>query len=215
LAGFPKDRFYLYQAYWRQDLRMAHILPHWTWPERVAQVTPVHVYTSGDEAELFINGESQGRQQKGQYEYRLRWDNATYQPGEVRVVADKNGQEWAAETVETAGEAAALARSPDQATITGDGRDVSFIKPTVVDSEGRMVPRASNLIRFSVTGPGEIVATDNGDPMDRNVFSSPERNAFSGLALAIVRAQPNQSGVITVTATSQGLTQAETAITAQ
>ena len=64
LAGFKKDRFYLYQAHWRPDLPMAHILPHWTWPERVGQVTPVHVYTSGDEAELFLNGKSLGRKKK-------------------------------------------------------------------------------------------------------------------------------------------------------
>ena len=56
LAGFRKDRFYLYQARWRPDYPMAHILPHWTWPERIGQVTPVQVYTSGDEAELFLNG---------------------------------------------------------------------------------------------------------------------------------------------------------------
>ena len=65
LAGFKKDRFYLYQAHWRPDLPMAHILPHWTWPERVGQVTPVHVFTSGDEAELFLNGQSLGRKRKG------------------------------------------------------------------------------------------------------------------------------------------------------
>src|SRR5205085_448113 len=56
LCGFKKDRFYIYQARWRPDLPMAHILPHWNWPERVGQITPVHVYTSGDEAELFLNG---------------------------------------------------------------------------------------------------------------------------------------------------------------
>ena len=61
LAGFKKDRFYLYQARWRPELPMAHLLPHWNWPERVGQVTPVHLYTSGDEAELFLNGQSLGR----------------------------------------------------------------------------------------------------------------------------------------------------------
>ncbi len=77
LAGFKKDRFYLYQANWRPDFPMAHILPHWTWPERVGEVTPVHVFTSGDEAELFLNGKSLGRKKKGKYEYRLRWDEVT------------------------------------------------------------------------------------------------------------------------------------------
>ena len=65
LAGFKKDRFFLYQAYVRPDFPMAHILPHWTWPERVGQVTPVHVFTSGDEGELFLNGTSVGRKRKG------------------------------------------------------------------------------------------------------------------------------------------------------
>ena len=84
LAGFRKDRFYLYQSRWRPDLPRAHILPHWTWPERVGEVTPVHVFTSGDEGELFINGKSQGRRKKRPYEYRLRWDDVIYAPGEVK-----------------------------------------------------------------------------------------------------------------------------------
>ena len=95
LAGFPKDRFYIYQARWRPDLPMAHILPHWNWPERVGQVTPVHVYTSGDEAELFLNGQSLGRKKKGEYEYRLRWDDVKYQPAHCassHIRMAKNGR---------------------------------------------------------------------------------------------------------------------------
>ena len=86
LAGFRKDRFYLYQARWRPDYPMAHILSHWTWPERIGQVTPVQVYTSGDEAELFLNGRSLGRKRKGLNTYRLRWDEVAYEPGELRVL---------------------------------------------------------------------------------------------------------------------------------
>ncbi len=70
LAGFKKDRFYLYQARWRPDLKMAHILPHWNWPDPVGQVTPVHVFSSGDEAELFLNNQLWGRKMKGDYDYR-------------------------------------------------------------------------------------------------------------------------------------------------
>lgn len=65
LAGFKKDRFYLYQSRWRPGLPMAHILPHWNWPARLGQVTPVHVFTSGDEAELFLNGKTLGRKKMG------------------------------------------------------------------------------------------------------------------------------------------------------
>ncbi|HLP24517.1 MAG TPA: beta-galactosidase GalB, partial [Acidobacteriota bacterium] len=95
LAGFPKDRFYLYQARWRPELPMAHILPHWNWPDRVGEVTPVHVYGSGDEAELFLNGQSLGRKKRGPLEYRFRWDDVKYQPGELKVVTYKSGKPWA------------------------------------------------------------------------------------------------------------------------
>ena len=212
LAGFKKDRFYIYQAYWRPGLPMAHILPHWTWPERAGQVTPVHVYTSGDEAELFLNGKSLGRKKKGEAEYRLRWDEAVYEPGELRVVAYKEGREWATDVVRTAGAAGRLLLEPDRATISGDGRDLSFVTLKVTDGEGRAVPRSMNLIRFEVEGPGEIVATDNGDPTDMTRFPSTERKAFNGLALVIVRARPGAQGRITVTARSEGLREARTRI---
>lgn len=94
LAGFPKDRYFAYQAHWRPSLAMAHILPHWTWPDRVGKVTPVHVFTSGDEAELFLNGKSLGRKKKQDFEYRLRWDDVVYEPGELKVVAYKGGKPW-------------------------------------------------------------------------------------------------------------------------
>src|SRR6185369_7112368 len=89
-AGLKKDRFFLYQAHWRPDLPMAHLLPHWNWPDRAGQVTPVHLYTSGDEAELFLNGKSLGRKKKGEFEYRIRWDDVVYEPGELKAVAYKN-----------------------------------------------------------------------------------------------------------------------------
>jgi len=233
LAGFPKDRFYLYQAHWRPDYPMAHILPHWSWPERAAdskadpprqaQVTPVHVYTSGDEAELFLNGKSLGRKKKvfdtpdnsqlnGQPAYRIRWDDVPYEPGELKAVAYKDGKQWATDTMRTAGEARRLVLKPDRSMIAGDGHDISFLTLTVVDQTGLTVPRARNLIHFSLTGPGEIVATDNGDATDLTAFQTPDRKAFNGLALAVVKAKRGQPGVIILTATSDGLAAAKTTI---
>jgi beta-galactosidase len=233
LAGFPKDRFYLYQAHWRPDYPMAHILPHWNWPERAANPkanppqpaleTPVHVYTSGDEAELFLNGKSLGRKKKvfdspndsrlnGQPAYRIRWDNVPYEPGELKVVAYKNGRKWATDTVRTAGEAKRLELQPDRASITGDGHDISFVTLRVVDKAGTVVPRSHNLIHFSVAGPGEIVATDNGDATDLSAFSDSDHKAFNGLAMVIVKAKRGQSGTITVMAASEGLRSATTKI---
>jgi beta-galactosidase len=213
LAGFKKDRFYLYQSRWRADLPMAHILPHWTWPERFGVVTPVHVFTSGDEAELFLNDQSLGRKKKGQFEYRLRWDDVTYQPGTLRVVSYRNGKKWATAEVQTAGEPAKLVLSADRQKIRADGQDLSFITATVTDRQGRLVPRAAQRIQFSLSGPGEIVATDNGDPTSMVVFSSPTRPVFNGKCLVIIRAQKGQAGKIELTAKAEGLGSAKLVVT--
>ncbi len=209
LAGFPKDRYYLYQARWRPDFPMAHILPHWNWPDRVGQITPVHVYTSGDSAELFLNGQSLGLKKKGQYEYRLRWDDVVYQPGELKVVAYKNGKKWATDVMKTTGPAARLKLQADRNTIRADGQDLSFITVTVADKNGLLVPRTNNRVHFDITGPGEIVATDNGDATSFESFQSHDRNAFNGLCLVIVRAKAGETGNITLRATAEGLAAAE------
>jgi len=205
LAGFKKDRFYLYQSHWRPQLPMAHILPHWNWPERVGEVTPIHVFTSGDEAELFLNGKSLGRKKKALFEYRLRWDEVKYEPGVVKVVAYKNGKIWAEDRVETTGSAAKIETITDRNVIQANGVDLAFITVKVSDEKGRMVPRSDNMIEFSIDGPGEIVATDNGDPTSMVPFPSHKRQAFNGQALVIVRSQKGTTGKIIVKATSAGL----------
>lgn len=212
LAGFKKDRFFLYQAHWRPDLPMAHILPHWNWPERIGEVTPVFVYTSGDEAELFLNGRSLGRKTKKKLTYRIRWDDVVYEPGELKVVAYRNGDPWAEALQRTAGPAAALRLKADRSTIRGDGCDLSFVTLSIVDSDSLVVPRSNNRITFSLSGPGEIVATDNGDATSHEPFQSPIRKAYNSLALAIVRALPGEGGEIRLRAESEGLEPAELVI---
>lgn len=214
LAGFRKDRFFEYQARWRPDWPMAHLLPHWNWPEREGLVTPVHVFTSGDEAELFVNGESHGRRVKGTLEYRLRWDEVRYEPGEICVVAYKHGERWATATRKTAGPAAALRLSADRDAIVYDGLDLSFLTVEVVDERGNVVPTANETIYFAVEGTGSIVGTDNGFPGDFVAFPSLERRAFNGLALAIVKARSGSSGPITVSASAAGMRGAEVTLSA-
>jgi beta-galactosidase len=209
LAGFKKDRFYLYQSHWRPELPMVHILPHWNWPERAGEITPVHVFTSGDEAELFLNGKSLGKNKKAQYEYRLRWDDIKYEPGELKVVAYKNGVKWSENVVKTTGEASKIVAVADHKSIVADGKDLTFITVQITDKDGLTVPRSNNLIEFSIEGPGEIVATDNGDPTNMGSFKSATREAFNGLCLVIVRLKQSKKGDIVVTAKSAGLKEAQ------
>ena len=212
LAGFPKDRYYIYQARWRPDHRMAHLLPHWNWPERVGQVTPVHLYSSGDEAELFVNGVSQGRKKRGPLEYRFRWDDVKYAPGEVKAVVYKNGKPWAEDAVRTTGAAVGLSLKADRSRLSG-AEDLAFVTVAIVDAKGQTVPRTKDRVTFEIEGPGEIVATDNGDATDLEAFPSRSRKAFNGLCLAIVRPLPGHKGKIKLKATSPSLKGGEVTIT--
>lgn len=215
LAGFPKDRFYIYQARWRPELPMAHLLPHWNWPERLGQVTPVHVYTSGDEAELFLNGKSLGRKKKAEFTYRLRWDDVIYEPGALKVVAYRKGREWATDTVKTTGPAAKLLAHADRAQIRADGLDLSFVTVTVADQAGALVPRSHQQLAFTLEGPGEIVAVCNGDAASFEPFQAAKIKAFNGLALVIVKGVPGKSGALKLRAASPGLQPAELNLTSK
>lgn len=203
MAGFPKDRFYLYQSRWRPDFPMAHILPHWNWNERVGEITPVHVFTSGDEAELFLNGQSMGRKKKAVYEYRLRWDSIRYEPGELKVVAYKNSKKWAEDIVTTTGRAEELQLEVENTHISNN--ELAFVTVKITDANGRVVPRSNNRIHFRIDGPGCIVAADNGDATDLQAFGDNNRKAFNGYLLLIVRIKPSEKGVVNLRVNSDGL----------
>ena len=205
LCGFPKDRYYNYKSYWRPDVPTVHILPHWNWEERIGEITPVHIYTSGDAVELFLNGKSLGRREKSHSYDRLTWDDVRYEPGSLKAIAYKNGQKWAEELVETTGKPAALQVTAEKTELKSDGTDLSFIRVAVVDSQGRVVPRSKNHLKFSVTGPAEIIATDNGDATSLLPFQLSERDAYNGLALVILRSQYMKQGKVLLTVESKGL----------
>ncbi|MFM2364125.1 MAG: hypothetical protein RLZZ316_3027, partial [Bacteroidota bacterium] len=122
---------------------------------------------------------------------------------------------WAEAEVSTTAAAAALQMNADRSGIHADGQDLSFITVTVIDKNGLPVPDAQNKIAFSIDGPGEIVATDNGNPADMGSFSSKQRNAFSGLALVIIKSQKSRPGIITVKATAAGLKETKITVTSR
>jgi beta-galactosidase len=228
LAGFPKDRYYLYQSVWTKK-PMVHVLPHWNWEP--GQTVPVMVYTNADEVELFLNGKSLGRKQrfgepvelpvgpnisadrKYSSKFRLMWQ-VDYQPGALKAVAYQGGKEVAVDEVHTAGAPARIKLLPDRAAIHAGGDDLSFVTVRIEDRDGNLCPMADNLVRFALAGPGAIAGVDNGNAATTEPFQADHRKAFSGMALLIVRSQ-QKAGTIHVTATAEGLAQAAAEITAK
>jgi beta-galactosidase len=217
LCGIPKDRFYLYRAHWNTDVFTLHLLPHWTWPGREGEVTPVHCYTSAPAAELFVNGVSQGVRRKdpsSEFDrYRLRWNDVVYQPGTLAVAAlDSSGSTIGTHTVQTAGAPAALELLPDRRAIAADGCDLSFITVRAVDAAGTPCPTADSMLDIRIEGAGELAAVGNGSAVSDRSFRSPRYPLYNGMATVIVRGTPGQSGQIDVALTATGLPTAATEI---
>ncbi len=336
LCGIPKDRFYLYRSYWRPETTTIHILPHWNWPDRVGQNVPVFVYTNGDSAELFLNGKSLGRRQKGvmdrpenfakgksvttggagpagdpwwqvdlrairpvrylaldfdreeknygyqikgstdgstwqtlvtkstsqsprydgpkdivhnvetqarylrveftallngakpqikefaaypqraessyydsTYTYRLRWNEVTYEPGELKAVAYKDGRQIGEAIMRTAGKPATIRLTPDRKDLNATGDDLCYLLVEALDDQGTLCPLADNLVRFKVDGPAGIAAVGNGNPLSLEPFQADFRKLFYGKAMLILRTKEGQAGPVRVTATSDGLTSSD------
>ncbi len=212
LAGLPKDRYWLYRSHWRKDAPTLHLLPHWTWPGREGEVTPVYCYTSYPEAELFVNGKSQGRRKfnkKSRLDrYRLRWNDVTYQPGEITVVAyDAKGKPADTLTVKTAGEPARIILEADRQTISSKGHDLSFVTVSLADKDGNPCPTADNEMTFSVSGAGKFRAVCNGDATSLVTFNSRQMPLFSGKLVVLVEGL--QPGTAVLTVSSEGLPDAQ------
>ena len=204
LAGLPKDRYFLYRSKWNREEHTIHLLPHWTFgKERKGQVTPVYCYTDYPEAELFVNGKSQGRRTKNAAErldrYRLRWNDVRYEPGEIRVVVyDEKGDKAGEQTVRTAGKAVSLQTdvwTQNGGTLKADGNDMAFVTVSLTDKRGTLVPDGDDQLTFEVTGAGRFEAVCNGDATSLEPFVKPTMRLFNGQLVAIVRSG-RQAGTV-------------------
>ena len=203
LAGLPKDRYWLYRSKWNTGQHTVHLLPHWTWPGRKGQVTPVYCYTDGVEGELFVNGKSQGRVRKNPQErldrYRLRWNDVKYEPGEIRVVAyDDKGQQIGEAVQRTAGKAVRLVAEAESDAVKANGDDLIFVTVSASDKNGILVPTCNNDLIFSVSGEASFEATCNGDATSLQSFKQPEMKLFNGQLVVILRTT-NKAGKLTLT----------------
>ena len=232
LAGLPKDRYYLYRSHWQKEQHTIHLLPHWSWGKskkdkdnRIGEITPVYCYTDYPEAELFVNGKSQGRIKKVKENgptaldehafaknhrldrYRLRWNDVRYEPGELKVVVfDETGEKRGKKTLRTAGKPARLQLNAwtqnEDGTLTGDGNDLAFITVSLTDKQGTLVPDATDQLSFEVQGAGTFKAVCNGDATSLESFTQPTMKLFGGQLVVVVQTQKH-AGTLTLKVTDK------------
>ena len=216
LAFLPKERFYLFRSEWNKTDETLFLLPHWNW--KTGDKVPVYAYTSYDEAELFVNGVSQGKRSKitnypltlgGQKEalegrYRLMWEDVPFEAGELKVVAYRDGKAAATRVVRTAGKPHHLVLEADRTVLDADGKDLAYVTVSVVDKEGNVCPMDGREVSFAVTGAGSFRAAANGDPTCLDLFHEPHMHLFSGKLTAILQSGETP-GEMTLKATAKGL----------
>lgn len=163
----------------------------------------VQVYSNCDEVELFLNGKSLGTKPKPADDSPRAWD-VTFAKGTLRAVARNKGKEAATDELRTAGPPAKVVLTTEHPALTPAWDDVAYLVARVVDANGVPCPNGTQAVTFSATGPGRVVAVDNGDVRSHEAYQASVRNTYQGQCLAIVRA--SAAGVpITVQATAPGL----------
>ncbi|MBC7887475.1 MAG: glycosyl hydrolase 53 family protein [Ferruginibacter sp.] len=211
MCGFPKNIYYYYQSWWT-DKDVLHISPHWNlpgkragWQENEGKPVDVWVNSNADNVELFLNGKSLGKKDMPRNSH-LQW-TVNYEPGKLEAIAYKKGKKLTAK-VETTGQPTEVVVTPYKTTILADGKDATVINITVVDREGREVPDADNLIKFSIEGEGKIIGVGNGDPSsheaDKCTDGLWQRHLFNGKCQVIIQGTA-KAGVIKFDATATGL----------
>jgi beta-galactosidase len=106
--------------------------------------------------------------------------------------------------VQTTSSPAAIRLSADRKEIKADAHDIANVRVEIIDENGLVVPDANNPVEFKIEGEGVLIGTENGNPLDKTLMKSSRRNAFNGLALAVVQST-EKTGDIKITATSANL----------
>ncbi|HEY7087103.1 MAG TPA: beta-galactosidase GalA [Tepidisphaeraceae bacterium] len=211
LCGFPKDLCWYFRSWWR-DEPVLHLFPHWNWRGKEGEAIDVRVFSNCERVELFLNGRSLGSQSIRRNSH-AGW-KVNYQAGTLEAHGYRDGRRITTSKVETTGAGARIELSVDRSIIDAGGDDLAFITASAVDSSGRPVPTASNLIHFGVSGAAKILGVGNGDPSSHESDKARQRRLFSGLAMILVQST-ERAGIINVTARSRGLKPARIQIRAK
>ena len=235
ICGWKRPQSYYRDALWMPDQISLFVkspvlqfkLPpsrkapsRWSWPDEVASwnwrgfegdTLEVNVYSSCDEVELFINGNSLGRMKTNRETRFTALYKVRYKSGTLRAIGYRNGKEVNSADLKTTGEPERISLAADRKIIKADGQDLSYVTVEIQDSKGLRHPTAGNLVKFEIKGPAMIIGVGSSDPLGNQSFTKHVRKAYQGRCLVIIRAG-NTPGEIVLKASSDGLPPAETKI---
>ncbi len=228
ICGWKRPQSYYRDAIWKPDQLsilvkspeptfklnpITKVESRWSWPDEVAswnwngyegKTLEIKAYSSCEEVELFLNGNSLGRMKTNRETRFTAEYKVEYTPGILRVVGYRDGREINSCELQTTGEPQNISLTADRETIKADGQDLCYVTAEIHDSKGLRNPIARNEINFEIEGPGKIIAVGSSDPLGNQSFTQPERKAYQGRCLVIIRSE-NKAGGIKLKALSDTL----------
>jgi beta-galactosidase len=187
--------------------------PRWTWPGEEGKPLAVRVFTAGDRVDLFLNGRKLASRSIAAADDMRAPFEVPYAPGVLQAVAYRDGRAIGSRRLRTVGPAAQLRVAPENARLTADRQGLAYLRLSVVDREGQVLPDDARDIRIAVSGPAELVAFGSGNPQWTGSLQRPATRTFRGEALAVLRST-GKPGPVRVTADAEGLASASAALRA-
>lgn len=185
---------------------------NWTILSDTIQTVSVFVYSNCEEVELYLNGHSLGKQAVPEDNAPNQWE-VDFLPGTIKVIGRNGGKEVAVHEQITASEPTKLILTTEKKELINDWEEVVYVTATVADKNGIRFPNSNHQVKFSISGPGEIISVDNSNTHSHERYKTDRKTVFEGEVLAIIRATAS-SGIIKVTVSADGLESASVLIDA-
>ncbi len=188
------------------------VVADWNWEGTEGRPLEVNVYSSCEQVELSLNDKSFGKRETNRStQFTAKWE-VPFQAGLLKAIGYDGSKQVASSELRTAADAVQIKLSADTAQIKADGQDLSFITVELLDKNGVRNPKAQNLVKFELKGPGTIVGVGNANPVSIESNQQPQRKAWQGRCLVIVKSDRTPGDVV-LKARAEGLKQAEIVIT--
>lgn len=224
LIGNPKVPYYYQHVVWREQKMAMFVhrpvpagkkevqslwgfpdeMKSWNWEGHEGEKLQVHVYTRSSEVKLELDGQLIAEQKVDDSQSITATFEVPYAPGVLTARCFENGTEVASESIETVGKPAALRLLADRPEIRADRNDLAYVMVEVIDEKGRLIPDGETMVKFTLSGNGEIAAVGSGSPVDMSSFRQPQKRCWQGRCLAIVRPK-GAAGKMLLTAEAEGM----------
>ena len=190
----------------------------WNWQGQEGKPVDIAVFSSAEEVELIVNGESLGRKKAGEaliHDMPLTFlFRAEYQPGMVEAVSYTNGKEVSRTALNTTGKPVSIRLTAETEALKADGESLCYVNAELIDENGQVVPDADRLLKAEATGAAQLLGFGSGNPITDENYTKGQFTSYQGRSLAVLRAG-YAAGETKLTVSAEGLGQAEICLQVQ